>query len=84
MNKHGWIGLSLGLGAGAALGILLAPRAGKKTQELIARKIRRSTDYFQDQASGLRDSAANLFEKGKGQIVRHREGFEHAYKRAMA
>jgi len=44
---------------------------------MIARKLRKSTDYFQDQASGLRDSAADLVEKGKVQL-------EHAYKRAMA
>ena len=56
----------------------------KKTQKMIGRKIRKSTDYFQDQASGLRDSAADLVEKGKEQVARHRQAFEHAYKRAMA
>jgi gas vesicle protein len=77
MNKDCLIGFSLGLGVGVALGILLAPRSGKRTQKLIASKLRKSTDYFQDQASGLRDSAADLVEKGKTQL-------EHAYKRAMA
>ncbi|HSP66233.1 MAG TPA: YtxH domain-containing protein [Bryobacteraceae bacterium] len=84
MKKDYLIGLSLGLGVGAALGLLLAPRSGEKTQKLIARKIRKSTDYFQDQASGLRDSATDLLEKGKEQIARHRQGIERAYKQAMA
>jgi len=84
MNKDCLIGFSMGLGVGAALGILLAPRSGEKTQRMIARKIRKSTDYFQDQASGLRDSAAELVEKGKEEVARHRQAFEHAYKRAMA
>jgi gas vesicle protein len=77
MNKNYLIGFSLGIGVGAALGILLTPQSGVKTQRMIARKLRKSTDYFQDQASGLRDSAADLVEKGKVQL-------EHAYKRAMA
>ena len=51
---------------------------------MIARKIRKSTDYFQDQASGLRDSAVDLVEKGKEQVARHRQTFEHAYKRVLA
>ena len=84
MNKDCLIGFSLGIGVGAALGILLAPRSGAKTQKMIARKLRKSTDYFQDQASGLRDSAADLVEKGKEQVARHQKAFEHAYKRAMA
>jgi gas vesicle protein len=84
MNKDCLIGFALGMGVGAALGILLAPRAGAKTQKMIARKFRKSTDYFQDQASGLRDSAADLVEKGKEEVARHRQAFEHAYKRVMA
>jgi len=84
MAKDCLIGFSLGIGIGAALGILLAPRSGEKTQKMIGRKIRKSTDYFQDQASGLRDSAADLVEKGKEQVARHRQAFEHAYKRALA
>jgi gas vesicle protein len=84
MNKDCLIGFSLGIGVGAALGILLAPQSGEKTQKMIARKLRKSTDYFQDQASGLRDSAADLVEKGKEQVARQRQAFEHAYKRAMA
>jgi gas vesicle protein len=84
MKKDYLIGLSLGLGVGAALGLVLAPRSGEKTQKLIARKLRKSTDYFQDQASGLRDSATDLLEKGKEQIARQRQGLERAYKQAMA
>jgi len=84
MNKDCLIGLSLGIGVGAALGILLAPRSGEKTQKMIARKLRKSTDYFQDQASGLRDSAADLVEKGKEQMARQRQAFEQAAKRVMA
>ena len=84
MNKDCLIGFALGLGVGAGLGLLLSPHSGEKTQKLIARKMRKSTDYVQDHASGLRESAAELVEKGKEQIARHRQGFEHAYKRAMA
>ena len=84
MNKDCLIGFSLGLGVGVGLGLLFAPRSGAKTQKLIASKIRKSTDYFQDQASGLRTSAVDLFEKGKEQVARQRQGLEHAYKRVMA
>jgi len=84
MNKNYLIGFSLGIGVGAALGILLTPQSGVKTQRMIARKLRKSTDYFQDQASGLRDSAVDLVEKGKEQVAHHRQAFEHAYKRVIA
>ena len=70
----------LGFGIGTGSGLLLAP-LWRKTQKLIARKIRKSTDYFQDQASGLRDSAADLLEKGKEQVARHRQGLEQRLRR---
>ncbi len=74
----------LGLGIGVAAGILWAPRSGEETRALIADKAGEGTEYLRNRAqdgteyvkqrSGeVRQSAADLYEKGRSQVARQRE-----------
>ena len=74
----------LGLGIGVAAGILWAPRSGEETRALLADKAGDGADYLRSRAQDgteyvrqrtddVKQSAAEMLEKGKHQVNRHRE-----------
>ena len=91
MNRDCASALLLGLGIGAVVGLLTAPRPGEKTRMKIIGKVRESGDYVNDQASNLRDSASDLFDKGRQDLERRRtdiaeaiEAARRAYRKTVA
>jgi gas vesicle protein len=79
----------LGLGLGVATGILWAPRAGEETRQLLADKAGEGADYLKSRTEEgkqyvrqrtdeLKDSAADMFEKGKSTVTRHKENLNAA------
>jgi gas vesicle protein len=79
----------LGLGVGVAAGVLWAPRAGAETRQYLLDKAGEGTDYMKarteeskeylrHRTEELRDSAADLYEKGKHQVVRQRDNLTSA------
>lgn len=63
----------LGLGIGAAVGILFAPQAGSETRGLIRTKAKDSGDYLRRRSEELRDQAGELVHRGKEVVSRQRE-----------
>ena len=74
----------LGLGIGVAAGILWAPRAGEETRQLIADKAGESADYLKNRAQegteyvrqrtdDLKQSAADLYEKGRTAVAQQKD-----------
>lgn len=74
----------LGLGIGVAAGILWAPRSGQETRQLIADKAGESADYLKARAQeggeymrqrteDLRQSATDLYDKGRSTVQRQRD-----------
>jgi gas vesicle protein len=74
----------LGLGIGVAAGILWAPRSGEETRQLIADKAgegadylkaraQEGTDYMRQRTDDLKQSAADLYDKGRSTVQRQRE-----------
>lgn len=51
---NGWLAFVAGLAAGAALGILLAPKSGKETR-----------DSIRDRARGAKDDLDDLIDEGR-------------------
>jgi len=76
--KNCTLSFMMGLGWGVGIALLLAPKSGNQTRSLIAGKAREGTDHLKHQAAGLRDSATELLEKGRQDVVRHKEGLQHA------
>ncbi len=55
----------VGLGIGALVGILFAPKSGEETRELLSKKADEGRDYAQRKARELRERAEEMVERGK-------------------
>ncbi len=71
----------VGIGVGVAVGMLLAPRSGEETRQILRAKADEGTDYLKAKAddsrdyvkrrgSELRDSASDLIDRGKDALAR--------------
>ena len=88
-DRSGFGYFLLGLGIGVAAGILWAPRAGEETRQLIADKAGESADYLKARAQegteyvrqrtdDVRQSASDLYEKGRSTVVRQKDTINQA------
>jgi gas vesicle protein len=76
----------LGLGLGVAAGILLAPKSGTETRELIKTKAGEGTDFLKKRSSDLKDSANELVDRGRSlldQLSQAVEAGKQAYREAV-
>jgi gas vesicle protein len=55
----------VGLGIGALIGILFAPKSGEETREFLSNKADEGKAYAQRKARELRERADDLLERGK-------------------
>ncbi len=62
-----------GLGIGAVLALLFAPRSGKETREFIAGKAEEGRDYVRARTDDLRRQAEGAVEKGKDLVTKQKE-----------
>ena len=79
MNKTDCtLGFLLGIGAGAVIGLLLAPQSGIDTRRLLASKTQDAADRVQGQANDLLDSATALVDSGRAKVMKQQEGLKNA------
>jgi gas vesicle protein len=78
----------VGLGVGALVGILFAPKSGEDTREFLSKKADEGRDFAQRKAKELRERADDLIERskdaanrGKDSISAAVEGAREAYRR---
>jgi len=62
-----------GLGIGAVLALLFAPRSGKETRDYIAGKAEEGRDYVRAKSEDLRRQAEEAVEKGKDLVTKQKE-----------
>jgi gas vesicle protein len=63
-----------GLGIGALVGVLFAPKSGEETREYLTSKADEGRDYAQRKARELRERAEDLIERSKEIMDRQKEG----------
>ena len=74
----------VGLGVGVAVGMLLAPRSGEETRQLLREKADEGKDYLRTKAdeskefvrrrgAELRESASDLIDRSKDAIARQKD-----------
>ena len=63
----------VGLGIGALIGILFAPKSGEETRDFLSQKAEEGKEYAQKRARELRERAEDLVERGKHVAIRQKE-----------
>lgn len=88
-EKNGFGFFLLGLGLGVAAGVLLAPKSGAETREYLRSKAEESGDYLRSRtdegreylrkrSDELRDSANDLYTKGRTVVKNRRDNLNAA------
>jgi len=62
-----------GLGIGAILALLFAPRSGKETRDYIAQRAEEGRDFVKTKAEELRKQAEGAVEKGKDLVAKQKD-----------
>ncbi len=68
-----------GLGIGAAVGVLYAPKSGRETREDIARYAQEGSGYVKERARQYRDQANDLVERGKEAVAAQKDQIRSAF-----
>lgn len=68
-----------GMGVGAVLALLYAPRSGKETREYLSQKAGEGKDFITAKSREFREQAGDLVEKGKDLVSDGRERVSAAY-----
>jgi gas vesicle protein len=68
----------VGLGIGALMGILFAPKSGEDTREYLTSKADEGRDYAQRKARELRERAEDLIERSKEIMSRQKDSLNAA------
>ena len=68
----------VGLGIGALVGILFAPKSGEETREFLSDKADEGREYAQRKARELRERAEDLIERSKEIMARQKDSISTA------
>lgn len=68
----------VGLGLGALVGVLFAPKSGEETREYLSKRADDGRDFAQKKARELRERADDLIERGKDVASRKRDSLSAA------
>jgi gas vesicle protein len=62
-----------GLGIGAVLALLFAPRSGQETRDMIGQKANEGKDYLNNRSREIRQQAEDLVDKAKDIVTQQKE-----------
>ena len=68
-----------GLGVGAVVGVLYAPKAGDEMRETIRTRAQDGADRAREQARRAREQASDWVDRGRDVIKQQKEQFRNAY-----
>jgi len=68
-----------GLGVGAIVGVLYAPKAGAQMRQAIREKAEEGRDFVRDRAREARDQASQWVDRGRDYVSQQRDQFKAAY-----
>ncbi|MGD0956957.1 MAG: YtxH domain-containing protein [Candidatus Acidiferrales bacterium] len=68
----------VGLGIGALIGILFAPKSGEETREYLSSRADEGKEYAQRKARELRERAEDLIERSKEIMAKQKDAISNA------
>ncbi|HXP17665.1 MAG TPA: YtxH domain-containing protein [Terriglobales bacterium] len=68
-----------GLGVGAVVGVLYAPRSGSEMRETLRSKADEGREYVRDRARKAREQASDLVDRGREVAKQQKDQFRSAY-----
>jgi gas vesicle protein len=68
-----------GLGLGAVVGVLYAPRSGNETREALRARAEEGRDYMRSRARESRDQASEWVDRSRDVVSQQKEQFRAAY-----
>ncbi|HEY6181909.1 MAG TPA: YtxH domain-containing protein [Terriglobales bacterium] len=68
-----------GLGIGAAVGVLYAPRAGSETREALRARADEGREYMRERARQAREQANEWVDRGREVVNQQKDQFRSAY-----
>ncbi|HWW16133.1 MAG TPA: YtxH domain-containing protein [Candidatus Dormibacteraeota bacterium] len=68
-----------GLGLGAVVGVLYAPRSGNETREALRARAEEGRDYMRNRARVARDQASEWVDRGRDVVNQQKDQFRAAY-----
>jgi gas vesicle protein len=71
--------LSVGIGIGALVTILFAPKSGEETREYLVQKAEEGKEYTRSKARELRERAEDVVERGKQAAARQNQSISAAF-----
>jgi gas vesicle protein len=78
-SSNGFLWFLAGIGIGAAVGVLYAPKSGRETREDILRAAEEGRDLVKDRAQRYRENANQWVERGKETVTQQKEQFRTAF-----
>jgi gas vesicle protein len=72
-----------GLGLGAAIGVLYAPKSGRETRDTLREKAEESREFVVTRAREAREQADDLIERGRGMVSQQKEQLRTAIETAV-
>jgi gas vesicle protein len=76
-SSLGWF--LAGLGLGAVVGVLYAPRSGSETREVLRERAEEGREYMRSRAREAREQASDWVDRGRNVVGQQKEQFRAAY-----
>lgn len=76
-SSFGWF--LAGLGLGAVVGILYAPRSGSETREALLNRAEEGREYVRTRARDAKDQASEWVDRGRDVVNQQKDQFRAAY-----
>jgi gas vesicle protein len=78
-DGNGFVWFLAGLGVGAVVGVLYAPRSGDEMRDVIRSKAQESGDLARETARRAREQASDWVDRGSDAINQQKDRFRSAY-----
>lgn len=78
-NGNSFLWFLAGLGLGAVVGVLYAPKAGAEIRQAIREKAEEGRDFVRDRSREAREQASDWVDRGRDYLNQQRDQFKSAY-----